>query len=676
MKTVAIIQARMGSTRFPGKVLKPLGNTTVLGWVVRACQHAKLPDLVMVATSTLPDDDAIVRWCREHAVQCFRGSESDVISRYLGAAETAHANIVCRITGDCPFIDPAVLDAVIALKSATESTFASNTWPPSWPDGLDVEVFNVTALQETDDTVENQVDRDCMTQWIYRNRAKFPSATLNCPIPGMEKERWVLDTAQDYLLCCEIADHFGDSVPSYLEIKKFLDSKPDLRKINAGAPRNERFYEALATDQRPPYTFTRSASLFSRAVKTTPLPGQTFSKSFVQYPSGRSPLFVSHGDGGHVFDVDGNRYVDLVGGLLPNVLGYCDQDIDFAIRQQLNSGISFSLATELEFELSERLKKHIPSAEMSKFGKNGADATAAAIRLARAVTGRNRILLIKKGYHGWHDWSMASTERNLGIPSIEVSNNQRIEPDLDKIERSFLKVKHKAKSFQIAAVIIEPEFRSWGFLTKLKQICRKHDALLIFDEIISGFRWSMGGYQKFISVTPDLTCVGKSMGNGMPISAVCGTAAFMKHFAPPNNVFYSGTFFGETLSLAASIATIDKMERENVIGHLFDMGNRLKDNMHKAAVFNHIEEFVQISGEGPRVQIGFSHESLKDPFMEAMIASGTLVIASNNICFAHHAPEITRASDSYLRAFTAVSAKVAKGGSELAKPATNMSVRQ
>jgi glutamate-1-semialdehyde 2,1-aminomutase/spore coat polysaccharide biosynthesis protein SpsF len=660
MKTVAIIQARMGSTRFPGKVLKQLGSKPVLWWVHRAVAQAKLADKVVIATSLTPADTVIEEFCQTNKIDFVRGSEDDVISRYVFAAEQTKADIVCRITADCPFIDPAVLDAVIALKSSTGAVYASNTWPPSWPDGLDVEVFDLNALMEMDAKVKNQVDRDCVTQWIYRNRSKFPSVTLNCPIPGMQNERWVLDTPNDYLLCCKIAESFKHTVPSYLEIKKFLDSNPELRKLNAGASRNERFYDALAIDQRPAYAFPRSTKAFTRAKETTPLPGQTFSKSYVQYPSGASPLFVSHGDGGYLFDIDGNRYVDLVGGLLPNVLGYCDPDVDFAIRMQLNSGISFSLATELEYEVSERLKKHIPSAEMSKFGKNGADVTAAAVRLARAVTGRNRILLITKGYHGWHDWSIGSTERNIGIPNNVIANNQRIEPDLDKIERTFQRVKNHAKPTQIAAVIIEPEFRTWAFLTKLKQICRKYDAILIFDEIISGFRWDMGGYQKYISVTPDLTCIGKSMGNGMPISAICGPEILMKRFAPPDNIFYSGTFFGEALSLAAAVATIDKMERLNVIKHLHAMGNRLKVGVEGAVRACNLSEVIHIQGEGPRVQFGFNESkqwnanALREIFMKTMIQRGVLVIASNNICFAHNAPEITRASDAYMWAFANV----------------------
>lgn len=374
MKTVAIAQARMGSTRLPGKVMMQLTGVPVLLWTIRALEHAKLVDQVVLATTTSSDDEIIQNYAISNDIAYFRGPEFDVTARFLGAAKQYQADIIIRVTCDCPFLDPAVVDQVIALRQAENSHYASNTWPPTWPDGLDVEVFTAEALVAADQFAKTPLDRDCLTQFIYRNRSIFRSATLTCPIPGMEKERWVLDTADDLQLCTKIADHFTHTnpttapwpPPTYLQIKKFLDANPHLRAYNSGARRNERFYDALATETRPSYSFPRSERAFTRAKKVTPLPGQTFSKSWLQYPADHAPLFVSHGDGGYVFDVDGQRYVDLVAGLLPNVLGYCDPDVDYAVRSQLNSGISFSLATELEIELCEKLTQIIPCAEIDR----------------------------------------------------------------------------------------------------------------------------------------------------------------------------------------------------------------------------------------------------------------------------------------------------------------------
>ena len=208
--------------------------------------------------------------------------------------------------------------------------------------------------------------------------------------------------------------------PFYLEVLAVLDREPQLRELNKDAVRNAGLAASIAaekivTDRH----YDRSQQLIERAERVIPVGSQTFSKSKLQFPPGAAPLFLTHGDGGRVYDVDGNDYIDLVSALLPNVLGYRDPDVDLAIRRQLTRGISFSLPTTLETELAERLVKHVPCAEMVRFGKNGTDATSAAVRLARAATRRDRLMLL--GYHGWQDWYIGATTRNLGVPTRRVS---------------------------------------------------------------------------------------------------------------------------------------------------------------------------------------------------------------------------------------------------------------
>ena len=305
-----------------------------------------------------------------------------------------------------------------------------------------------------------------------------------------------------------------------------------------------------------------------RACEVIPLGSQTFSKSHIQYPDD-APMFLTRGDGARVWDVDGNEYVDLVSGLLPIVLGYRDADVDEAIRRQLGDGISFSLATELEMQLAEILVELIPCAEMVRFGKNGTDATSAAVRLARAFTERDRVAVA--GYHGWQDWYIGSTARNKGVPTAvsELTHSFAFN-NADALDA--LLASHPG---QFAAVVMEPVAATEpepGYLEEAKAIAHKHGALLVFDEVITGFRISLGGAQAHYDVTPDLACFGKAMANGMPISAVVGRADVLREM---ENVFFSGTFGGETLSLAAAIATIDKMRREPVIERLWQTGQTL-----------------------------------------------------------------------------------------------------
>jgi glutamate-1-semialdehyde 2,1-aminomutase len=273
--------------------------------------------------------------------------------------------------------------------------------------------------------------------------------------------------------------------------------------------------------------------------------------------------------------------------------------VDRSIRSQLNNGIIFSLPSDLEIQLAEKLIELIPCAEMVRFGKNGSDVTSAAIRLARAYTGRDRIAV--GGYHGWHDWYIGTTTRNLGVPKvIQDLSSKFIFNDPDSLE-SLL----KADPNGFAAVILEPSGvcePENGFLERVRELCDQYGVVLVFDEIVTGFRINMGGAQKKYGVTPDLSSFGKSMANGMPISAIVGKFEIMKLM---DDIFFSGTFGGETLSLAAALATITKLEKINA-PEIFERTGR---NMH-VAVQNMITDFdlndtVSVSGVDwwPRIVI-------------------------------------------------------------------------
>lgn len=645
LRTVAIAQARMGSTRFPGKVLMPLSGKPVLQWTVDALKKADGINEIVVATSTLPQDDAIARYCALHNINCFRGSEADVLDRFYQCAIAYAAQVILRLTCDCPFLDPHVITEVVRLRSLKEVHYASNIDPPTYPDGLDVECFTFDALSAAWREATRPSDRDCVPQFIVRNRHRFSAANLTCPLPGLAKERWVLDTKEDYQFCCQLAAYLKP-VPSYLDILRILDIWPELRQINGTGIRNERFYEAINTEELPERRFDISGRLLGRALERIPFGAQTFSKSHLQFPPGRAPLFVSHADGARLFDVDGNDYVDLVNAILPVVLGYRDPDVDEAVRRQLDNGISFSLATELEYELAEMLAHHIPCAEMTKFGKSGTDVTSAAIRLARAHTGRDTIVMT--GYHGWADWSMAPTERNLGIPVGTAAFTKQL-PYGDTLAFSKHFVNH---GHQTAAIIVEPD-EDPEFLKWLRMMCDKHGIVLIFDEVITGFRWMLGGAQKYHNVTPDLATFGKAMANGMPLSALCGKRHIMKKMAPPDNIFYSGTMFGETLSIAASIACIKKMQRENVIQHLWKIGGEIWTDVQKVLDYHNMTDVIYFSGMFPRVKVNFggrgdvTANQIKTAFIQEMAQGGVLIINSNNVSYAMKAPEVKRIVTAY-----------------------------
>lgn len=650
LRTIAIAQARMGSTRLPGKVMFQLGGKPVLRWTYDALRKAQGIDEVVIATSTLPTDDPIAQYCAVNNINCFRGSESDVLKRFYECAVAYGAQVILRLTCDCPFLDSHVVSEVIRLRTIKEASYASNIEPPTYPDGLDVECFTFDALFAAHNESTRLSDRDCLTQFIVRNRDRFPAVNLTCSIPGLRDERWVLDTVEDYKFCHEVSSYLGGSPPSYLEVLRILDIFPKLRDINRAGIRNERFYEAIHTEPLPVRTFKRSETWLNTARDLIPFGAQTFSKSHLQFPPGAAPLYLSHGDGARVFDIDGNDYVDLVSAILPVVLGYRDPDVDQAIREQLDNGISFSLATKLEYELAENLYQLIPCAEMVKFGKSGTDVTTAAVRAARAFTKRD--VVVMTGYHGWADWSMCMTDRHAGIPKDICEGSHRIAyGDRSEFE-SYL---HSFGNIT-ACIIVEPEGDA-QFLRWLRLMCDKHGIVLIFDEVITGFRWAMGGAQKFYNVTPDMATFGKAMANGMPLSAVAGRRDIMKKFEPPDNIFYSGTMFGETLSLAASLATIKKMQRENVIQHLWKVGADINLHMERRIDKYGLGEVIELQGEFPKRSVTFKDQGnatanqLRTLFMQSMIQNGVLIIRSNNVSWSIKDPELKRIYSAYDQAF-------------------------
>jgi glutamate-1-semialdehyde 2,1-aminomutase len=323
--------------------------------------------------------------------------------------------------------------------------------------------------------------------------------------------------------------------------------------------------------------FERSMSWLARARQVVPGAAQTLSKGPSMFVEGAYPVFLERGRGCRVWDVDGHEYIDYILGLASITLGYVYPPVVEAVARQLGQGSIFSLPHPLEVEVSERLRDVIPCAEMARFLKTGSEADAAAVRVARAATGRDVVLFA--GYHGWHDWHAITTPRSKGIPKDFA---RLIAPfdynDLGSLERAL--DEHHGR---VAAVIMEPvllDAPAKGFLEGVKAVAHRHGALLIFDEIISGFRWAVGGAQEYFGVVPDLATFGKGMANGLPLSAVVGRAELMREF---EDIFVSSTFGGDTLALAACLATLDEYASRPVIDHLWRMGRRFQDGFRAAA---------------------------------------------------------------------------------------------
>jgi glutamate-1-semialdehyde 2,1-aminomutase len=385
-----------------------------------------------------------------------------------------------------------------------------------------------------------------------------------------------------------------------------------------------------------------SEMMLKRALETIPLGSQTFSKSKSHYPLGVSPYFIKKGVGSHVWDVDGNEYIDFVNSLCAVTLGYNDCDVTKAVQEQINDGCIFSLPHPIEVEVAEKIVSMVPCAEMVRFGKNGSDATAGAIRLARAYTKRDRVAVC--GYHGWQDWYIGSTSRNKGVPkAVQDLTDTFAYNDINSLKKIF-----KAWPDQVAAVILEPMNINEPkdcFLEELKEITHKNGAILIFDETITGFRYANGGAQEYFGVSPDLATLGKGIANGYPLSAVVGREEIMKLM---EEIFFSFTFGGEALSLAASFATMEKLQREPVIETLKYQGQKVLKNVEKLIDKHKIGHIVTIAGhpswsfllfKDPNINKQFEIKTL---FLQEVFKRGILTIGTHNMSYSHSDKDLER----------------------------------
>lgn len=339
--------------------------------------------------------------------------------------------------------------------------------------------------------------------------------------------------------------------------------------------------------------FDRSASLFDEAQRY--LPGGVNSPVRAFKAVGGGPVFIERGAGAKVFDVDGNVYIDYVCSWGPLILGHAHPAVVEAVRAAAGRGTSYGAPTELEVELAKRIVAALPAVEMVRLVNSGTEATMSAIRLARAYTGRAKIVKFEGCYHGHGDAFLikaGSGALTLGVPSspgvpASVAGDTITAPynDLEAVRQIF-----ELEGKRIAAVILEPVAGNMGvvppaadFLVGLRALCSEHGALLIFDEVITGFRVSYGGAQELYGVDPDLTCLGKIIGGGLPVGAYGGRREIMELVAPAGPVYQAGTLSGNPLAMAAGIATLDLLKQPGTYDRLNELAGRLAAGLEKAA---------------------------------------------------------------------------------------------
>lgn len=392
-------------------------------------------------------------------------------------------------------------------------------------------------------------------------------------------------------------------------------------------------------------TIKKSDEYYKIALDLIPAQTQTLAKGTTQNIKGVAPKFLQKGKGSHVWDVDGNEYIDYTMGVGPLSLGYAYDKVDEAIKEQLKDGITFSMPHPLEVEVAELIHKVVPNAESIRYARGGADVVSGAVRVARAYTGRSKVLCC--GYHGWHDWYISVTDRNKGIPQeiqnlTYTFNYNDIQSVIDSIDDD------------TACVVLEPfvfEEPKDNFLQELREVCTKNGTVLVFDEMWTGFRVALGGAQQYFGVKADLACFSKAVANGMPLSVLTGRKIIMSLL--DKEVFFFNTFGGEALSLAAAKATINEMIDKNVQAYLAKQGNKLKTGYNKIAEKLGMN-FTKCSGFDCRTIITFDGEKsgcnpleMKSLVQQEMIKRGILWGGFHNMSFSHSDEDINYTLKAY-----------------------------
>lgn len=556
MKTVAIVQARMGSTRFPRKVMRTICGTPMIGLLLARLARAQRLDQIVLVTSEAPVNDSLAEYVESLGFAVERGSENDVLDRYYRAAVATKAEIVVRVTGDCPLIDPELVDDVVNEYLESGADYASNNSPPTFPDGLDAEVFSFRALESAWTNAKSAFEREHVTPYICETQCFVKANVANTE--DRSTERWTVDEPEDFEVITRVFEHFHPRRDfSWQEVLALRDANPELFAANRHLRRDGG--ARVSVGQK----------LWKRATRVIPGGNMLLSKRADMFLPDRWPAYYSKAKGCRIWDLEGNEYLDMaIMGVGTNILGYADPEVDEAVRGTIAAGNMSTLNCPEEVYLAERLVELHPWAQMVRLARTGGEANAVAIRIARAASGRDRVAVC--GYHGWHDWYLAA---NLESPDNLATH---LLPGLDPLGvprhlrgsvvafryNDFAHLEALVRDHGVGVIMMEVS-RSFvpddDFLKRVRQLALDKGIVLIFDECTSGFRQSLGGLHKLYGVEPDMAIFGKALGNGYAITAVIGKREIMD---AAQSTFISSTFWTERIGPTAALKTLEVMERE------------------------------------------------------------------------------------------------------------------
>lgn len=570
MKIVAIVQARMASTRLPGKVMKLLGGRPIIEIILSRLAKSRFIDEIVVATTNNHSDDKLVTFLKAKGATFFRGDENDVLRRYVDAAEYVGADIVVRITGDCPVVDAVLVDSIIEKFLHDRVDYCSNVDPPTFPDGLDVEVFRAESILLASRHAKDANEREHVTPFLRKsNLFTRSNYALSDDLSSL---RWTIDSPEDYLVMQDVFDAFkGDIFFSWERVLALKNFKPLIFAKNKHLTRNQG--AVMGTGQK----------LWTRANQVIAGGNMLLSKNPEMFLPEKWPTYFSRSKGCNVWDLDGQPFIDMsIMGVGTNILGYAHSDVDAAVGDVVKKGNMTTLNCPEEVYLAEKLIELHPWFDMVRFARTGGEANAIAIRIARAASGRDGVAIC--GYHGWHDWYLAANlaeNKNLdghllpglspmGVPKgLEGSVHPFTYNNFDElkalVERESIGV--------IKMEVMRNHGPENGFLSKVRDLASEKNIVLIFDECTSGFRESYGGLHINYGVKPDMAVFGKALGNGYAITAILGRREIME---VAQATFISSTFWTERIGPAAALKTLEVMKELNSWSLVTEIGKKIK----------------------------------------------------------------------------------------------------
>jgi len=570
MKILAIVQARLGSKRYPKKVLQKIGTTTIIELLLERLSRSKKISKIIVATTTNNEDVELIKFVENLGYNCFPGNENDVLDRYYQVAKLEKADVIVRITGDCPFVDANIVDKVIEGLLLTNSDYSSNTQPPTYPDGLDVEAFNFKSLEYAWNKTNSNYDREHVTPFFYKNPKKFKLFCLKNDI-DYSNLRLTIDEKVDLQVLENVFKELNQNpIFDWVEIIKLFDKNPELFMENIKLKRNQG--AELGTGQK----------LWKRAKTIIPGGNMLLSKRSEMFLPDLWPSYFEKSKGCYVWDLDNKKYLDMcIMGIGTNTLGYGDPEVDAAVESVIKKGNMSTLNCPEEVYLAEKLIELHPWADMARFTRSGGEANAVAIRIARAASGKDGVAIC--GYHGWHDWYLSanlSSDKSLNghlMPGLEPKGvPQSLENtvftfnynNIDELV-SLISNKDIGVVFMEVKRNFEPEN---NFLQKVRKLTKDNGIVLVFDECTSGFRETYGGIHLKYNVEPDMAMFGKALGNGYAINAIIGTTNVME---AAQSTFISSTFWTERIGPAAALKTLDVMKAKKSWDVITEIGNEI-----------------------------------------------------------------------------------------------------